>query len=304
MTTAMQTTSAGEGRGRGYAVVAVAYLAALGTAAGTLVALPPEWHPLLRVATTALVATVTVFFFSWRSNNTALFNPYWSLSPIAAAAWLALGPGASRGLDLRQAVVLGLVTLYGVRLTYNWLRGWPGLRHEDWQYVDYRVKAGAAFWPVSLGLFHLFPAAMVTLGLLPLHAALVDGLTPVGPLDALAWLVTLTAIVIEWLADDQLRAFRLAQRQDGRHCEVGLWRWSRHPNYFGECLFWTGLFLCGQAAGAPWWSAAGFLVMLALFLGISVPMAEQRSRARRPGYAAYAQRTSLFVPLPPGRAAR
>jgi steroid 5-alpha reductase family enzyme len=114
--------------------------------------------------------------------------------------------------------------------------------------------------------------------------------------------VTLGAIVIEAVADEQLRTFRQRKQEDGAICTVGLWSWSRHPNYFGELSFWAGLLLFGVAAGGPWWSAVGLVAMVGLFVGASIPLAEKRSLARRPGYAEHQRRTSMLVPLPPKRA--
>lgn len=283
----------------GYAALVVSYAAALAAAAGAVHVSPADWHPLAQVFAAEVAATVVLFGFAVGFDNTAFFNAHWSLAPIAVACFFVFGPGASRGLDARQVLVLGVVCFYGVRLTFNWVRSWAGLEHEDWQYTDFRAKTGKGFWPVSLLAFHLFPMLLVFAGCLPLHAALVESQRPFGALDVVAALVTALAVVIEWVADEQLRAFRRSPEGPGSFCNRGLWRWSRHPNYFGEVSFWFGLWLCGLAAGAPWWSAFGWLGMAGLFLGASIPMADQRSLERRAGYAAYVQRTSRFIPWPP-----
>lgn len=139
---------------------------------------------------------------------------------------------------------------------------------------------------------------MVYLGILPLHAALTSG-APLGALDLVAAVVTAAAIVIETVADEQLRNFRRAKQADGDICNVGLWAWSRHPNYFGELSFWLGLLLFGLAAGAPAWTSVGLVAMVVLFVGASIPMAEKRSLARRPQYAEHQRRVSMLIPLPP-----
>jgi steroid 5-alpha reductase family enzyme len=282
----------------GLVVVTLAYAIAFAAAVGVVFTVPGDWHPLLKMVVADLAATLVLFFVAYAVDNTAMFNAHWSLAPIAIAFWFAFGPGVERHLDARQIAVLALVTFYGVRLTFNWVRSWGGLKHEDWQYEDYRKKTGKAFWAFSLGGFHLFPMALVLASCLPLYGALVPAGNPFGVIDVLACIVMFGAVVIEGAADNQLRAFRL-RAKPGEHCDAGLWSWSRHPNYFGEVSVWFGLWLFGVAAGAPWWAAAGWLAMAGLFLGVSVPMAEKRSHERRPGYAAYAQRTSLFVPLPP-----
>ncbi len=280
----------------GFAWVTLAYIVAIAVAAMTLRFLPLEWHPLSQIAVADVAATIAVFAFSRGLNNTSLYDPYWSVAPMVIAFWLALGPGRGRGLDVRQLVILGLVSLYAVRLTLNWARGWSGLAHEDWRYVQMRVAAPKAYWLVSLCALHLFPTGMVLLGVLPLYAALVTGGDGFNPLDIVAGIVTLAAVLIEGIADQELRAFRADPKNEGRICNAGLWAFSRHPNYFGEIMFWCGLFLFGLAAGAPGWMVVGPLVMIGLFVGASIPMSEKRSLLRRPAYAEHQRRVSMLVP--------
>ena len=149
---------------------------------------------------------------------------------------------------------------------------------------------------VSFVGLHLMPTVVVFLGVLPLHAALVSNPRGFGVLDVVAAVVTLGAIVVEGLADEQLRTFRVSKPEVGAICEVGLWGWSRHPNYFGEISFWAGLLLFGIAAGAPWWSGAGLVAMVVLFVFASIPLAEKRSLARRPHYAEHQRRVSMLIP--------
>ncbi len=284
----------------GFALVGFAYVIAH-VVASVVLQLLPGWHPLAAVGVADVAATVVVFVFSMSFNNTSVYDPYWSVAPASIAAWLAFGPGSAQGLTLRQGVVLSLIFFYALRLTYNWARGWTGLGHEDWRYVDFRNKTGKLYWLVSFTALHFFPTVMVFLGCLPLHAALVTAPAGFGALDVVAAVVTFGAIVIEAVADEQLRTFRAQKRADGDICDVGLWAWSRHPNYFGEISFWGGLYLFGVAAGAPWWTAVGVLAMIALFVGASIPMAEKRSIARRPHYAEHQKKVSMLIPWFPKR---
>jgi steroid 5-alpha reductase family enzyme len=281
-----------------FALVLFAYVIAH-VVAGAIITPLSGLHPLWAVAIADVGATIAVFVFSRAFNNSSMYDPYWSVAPVSVACWLALSPGSTDGLTLRQGLVLSLIALYGVRLTFNWARGWPGLHHEDWRYVDMRKSTGKLYWLASFSALHLFPTVMVLLGCLPLHAALVTNATGFNALDVVAALVTLAAIVIESVADEQLRTFR--STSPGQICDVGLWSLSRHPNYFGEISFWVGLLLFGLAGGAPWWTAAGVVAMIGLFLGASIPMAERRSLARRSGYAAHKKRVSKLVPWFPSR---
>lgn len=278
----------------GFAVVGFAYVIAH-LAAWAAVQAVPGWNLLGALALADAVATVVVFVFSRAFDNSSLYDPYWSVVPFSIALWLATGPGGAEGLTARQGLLLAVVFVYAARLTFNWARGWGGFSHEDWRYVDLRKKTGKAYWLVSFAALHFFPTVMTYLGSLPLVTALVDARAGFSWLDLLAAVVTLAAVAIEGLADVQLRDFRRTARP-GDICDVGLWRSSRHPNYFGELGFWFGLWLFGVAAGAPWWTVIGVVAMVGLFLGASIPLAEARSLARRPHYAEHQKKVSMLVP--------
>jgi steroid 5-alpha reductase family enzyme len=194
--------------------------------------------------------------------------------------------------------VLVVVFAWAIRLTGNWAYGWHGMRHEDWRYVNLAQTAGVLWWPLSLAGIHVFPTIVVFLGCLALYPALIVGNAPVGLLDYLALLLGLAATTLEFQADRELHQFRAARRS---RCEVlttGVWAWCRHPNYLGEIGFWVSLFIFGCAAwgGIYPWTWLGPVAMIALFLGISIPMIEKRLAADKPGYAAYRAKTRRLIP--------
>jgi steroid 5-alpha reductase family enzyme len=254
-----------------------------------------------------VVATLVVFGFSVATNNSSMYDPYWSVAPVCIAGYWWLHPEAE-GNPVRAGIVVVLVSLWGWRLTTNWWRGWQGLGHEDWRYAGMRARAGRAYWLLAFTGFHFFPTVIVGLGCLALWPALVTGKLRFGVLDGVGIAITLTGILVEAIADQQLVRFKrdvAARRARGELVEhplltTGLWAWSRHPNYFGEITFWFGLFVIGFAANpGAWWTAVGPLAMVLLFTGVSVPLIETRLRATRPQYAEHAERVSALVPWPP-----
>src|SRR5262245_56776870 len=177
-------------RRRGFAIVTLAYLNAV-LVGWVLV----RWsgfadaHPLWVLAIADVGATTAVFGWSGAQGNSSMYDPYWSAAPPVLAGWLALHPQAVDAVGPRQALVLALLCVWGLRLTYNWARGWQGLRHEDWRYVDLRRSTGRLYWLVSLLGLHLMPTVLVFLGCLPLWPALVVGVAPLSWLDGAAALV-------------------------------------------------------------------------------------------------------------------
>jgi steroid 5-alpha reductase family enzyme len=292
MTTA-HALPAGERRTRGLAALALAYASALG------VALAVGWGlrgrgPVLVAAAADLAATLTVFAFSVRHDNSSLYDPYWSVAPVPIALYWAWG--AEGGSGLRRGWVLAVVCLWGMRLTANQLARWRGLGDEDFRYRELRARSGRWYWPLSLVGVHVLPTAWVFLGLLAAFPALAGRGGGLRTLDAVAVVVAGGAVLLEAVADWQLARFR--RRHDpGAVLVSGLWAISRHPNYLGEILFWWGIFLSGVAAEPRWaWAVVGPLAITILFLRVSVPWMDRHMGARHPAWAEQVRGVPALLP--------
>jgi steroid 5-alpha reductase family enzyme len=278
-----------------FAAVTVTYVVA-GLAAWVVCAVSSGQHPLLVTLEADLVATLVVFVASLVARNASLYDPYWSVAPaVIVLAW------AGFPNDARQTAVVLLMLVWAVRLTANWAASWRGLSHEDWRYVQLREQRPPwlPWWLLNLTGIQLMPTLVVFAGLLAVWPAVTVTGRPFGLLDALAVAVTAASIVIEGVADRQLRQFARQKSNRGRILDRGLWRYSRHPNYLGEIGFWWGMWLFGLAAAPGWWrTIAGPVTMVLLFTVVSVPLMDRRSLARRPEYAAHMRRVPALLPRP------
>jgi steroid 5-alpha reductase family enzyme len=248
----------------------------------------------LVAAAADLVATVVVFGFSVKYNNSSLYDPYWSVAPLPIALyWATVGtPG------LQQILLLVLIALWGARLTANWMARWRGMGDEDFRYVEIRGRTGRLYWPASFVSIHLMPTIWVFLGLLPLYPALARP-SPFTAWQLVGLIVTTVAIAIEATADRQLRVFLRTRRDAEAILDKGLWALCRHPNYLGEILFWWGLYLCGLAAAPTWaWSGVGPLSITLLFVFISVPWMDRRLLLRHPAWAQTMKSRLALLPWP------
>ena len=290
-------------RSRAFGWIVTAYLTAL------VVAILSGWWAVQlgwsRLAVAALAdgaATLTVFAFSVAFRNSSFYDAYWSVAPPLILAYWAL---SAEAVDPLRLLCVSLVVLaWAVRLTANWARGWQGLQHEDWRYVDLQQQTGSAYWLVSLLGLHGMPTALVFFACLPLLAVSESGVG-FNYLDVLALAVGLAAVVLEWRADEALIRFRRERADASQLLTLGPWAWCRHPNYLGEIGFWFSLMLFGLAAGGGIvFVGFGFLLMVGLFVGVTIPMIERRHAERKPAYAEYRQSTSMLLPrLPkPGKA--
>jgi len=286
-------------------VYAAALAAGLAVAESASAAGPLVAALLGDLAATGVVVLATVAF-----DNTSVYDPYWSVLPLPLAVWWYWHPGPGGRADVvRFALAAGLLGLWGLRLTANFLQGWSGLGQEDWRYSAYRRLGMLRYRLVSLGGLQLMPTLFVFAAMLPVYALTRGPARGPGWLDALAAGVALAAVVLETAADEQKRRHRSAAAP-GEFAASGLWAFCRHPNYLGEVGFWWGMFGFGLAAS--WrhvWTIGGALAMTLLFRLISVPLMDRRMAARYPGYAAFAASRPALLPLAPsprrrGRRAR
>ena len=290
----------------------LAYAVAFGAALSLAARLEARWPgaPLFNGLIITCACTTVVYLFSLRADNSSVYDPYWVLAPLHLAfVWKAQAPGGFWFYEPRETLCIVLLWAWAVRfiVMVPW-EGWrTGLTHEDWRYAQLRARLGAkAYWPFSFTSLHLTPTLLVYGALCPLGRVILQGdaAPPLNALDAAAALVTAAGIGVEGVADETLRRWQRANPGARTAFRGGLWRYSRHPNYCGECLFWTGLLLFAAAAGALQAEgrlAAGAASMWAFFRLASVPLMDARSLERRSDYAEVMRSTSALLLLPSGR---
>lgn len=242
----------------------------------------------------------------------AMMSALWPVSLIlkdVSIADIFWGPGfallaltallAGGGTGPRGWLALALVTVWAVRLATHIALRWRKDAQEDRRYRAIREKYGARFPLLSLIVIFWLQAGLLWIVSWPLDAA-IAGRGDLSVLDLIGAIVASAGILVEAVADAQLAAFRASPHREDRVLDTGLWRWTRHPNYFGDFLMWWGIFLIGFSGGAPWWTLLSPLVMSALLMRYSgAGLMEETITGRRPAYRAYMQRTSAFFPWPP-----
>ncbi len=235
---------------------------------------------------------------SRKLRDVSIIDILWAPA-FAAIAVLAAVLGPVR--EARGWIVLGLVSAWAIRLGRHVYSRWRRLGHEDYRYAEIRRKRGPNFPLTSLFWVFWLQAVLLWIVSWPLQTVFAVA-APLHWVDGLGVAMAVAGILIEAVSDAQLNRFRTDTANRGTVLDSGLWSWSRHPNYFGDFLMWWGFFAIAVAGGAPWWIALGPAVMTALLVQYSgAGLMEDTIGQRRPGYADYARRTSLFVPWPPRR---
>jgi steroid 5-alpha reductase family enzyme len=248
-----------------------------------------------------LVLGALLWLLSLRMQNTGIVDIFWGpMFAVTAGLGYALGTGEPS----RKLLALALTLAWSGRLAVH--LALRNLGHaEDPRYAAMRRHHGRKWAWLSWPMVFVLQPVLSFIVAMPLTAALHLGQgRALSPLDGLAASLALLGILLETLADAQLVRFKADANNQGRVLARGLWRYSRHPNYFGDFLVWCGLGLLGVAAGAAW-SLLGTLLMTVLLLRVSgVTLLEKTIVHRRPEYADYIRNTNAFFPGPPrgGRA--
>lgn len=229
-------------------------------------------------------------------HDVSIVDSLWSLMFLAGAvmyASMTAEPGP------RTTLVLILVAVWALRLFgYITWRNWG--EEEDRRYQAIRARNEPNFAVKSLYLIFLLQATLAWIISLPLLAA-IAGLGPLGALDYLGVTLFAVGLLFETAGDFQLARFKADPANDGQVMRSGLWSYTRHPNYFGECCVWWGFFLIALSAGG-WWSIVGPVLMTVLLLKVSgVALLEKDLSERRPDYAQYVKNTNAFFPGFPGK---
>lgn len=249
------------------------------------------------IAANAVVVAVmfsALWVASVRLRDASIVDPWWSVGFLAVA----LRTVASSGLSSPKVLLVTMVAIWSLRLSWHLHRRARG-KPEDPRYQSFRERFGAErYWWVSFFQVFVLQGVLLLVVSAPLQCALaVQGEDPLRWNDVVGAAVWLVGFLFEAVGDAQLQAFRGDPTKRGAVLDTGLWRYTRHPNYFGDALLWWGFGLCALDAPGGALALVGPLVMTVLLRRVSgVTMLEPMLARTRPGYAEYVRRTSPFIP--------
>ena len=255
-------------------------------------------HIWLDVVVAHLIATLVIFFFSLVFKNSSLYDPFWSVMPFFIYLYLVFNVEVEDS-SISRFILIGIpITYYATRLTWNWAKGWEGLNDEDFRYLNLYATFGNFKWFINLFGIHLFPTLIVNACLFPLYYAISINSEPLNFIDWFFSLFTILAVIIEHISDEQMHKFKARQDNVSKTMKSGLWKYSRHPNYLGEILFWFGLFGFSLSQSFNnWWLIVFPFSMLSMFVFSSIPMMDNRSLEKREDYLEYMKETPSLLPL-------
>ena len=241
---------------------------------------------------------IVLWLVSLALKNSSIVDIFWGTG-FVIVTWLIffLTPD---GFLPRKILTILLVTIWGLRLSIHiLLRNWG--KPEDFRYQKWRQESGSIWWLKSFFQVFLLQGFLMWIISTPIIAAEISSVSPLGFLDYLAVIVWGVGFFFETAGDYQLKKFKSDPANKGKVLDSGVWRYSRHPNYFGDAFQWWGFYLLALSAGA-WWAVFSPVIMTLLLLKVSgVALLEKSLKETKPQYKEYMEATSAFVPWFPRR---
>lgn len=229
-------------------------------------------------------------------QNASIVDIVWGFGFVLVAWVVRL---TVEGDDARQWLLTAMVTVWGLRLAVYlfWRNHGKG---EDYRYRAMRKRWGPRFWLISLGTVFALQGVLMWVVSLPVQLGQADPTPGLGPVAVIGVLVYLIGLFFEVVGDAQLARFKADPANAGKVMDQGLWRYTRHPNYFGDACVWWGIAIVAAETGSGAWGLLGAVVMTVLLRRVSgVTLLEKSLTKRREGYTEYVARTSPFVPRLP-----
>ena len=241
-----------------------------------------------------IAATFIIYFSSIFLKNASLYDPYWSVIPPVLLLFSAFYYDA---FGLANILLILSLSVWAIRLTYNWASLWNGFDEMDWRYQEMKDKAPKFYLLTNLFGIQLFPTSIV-FAQLALAIMVIKNNPEMNLITLLGALTIIIAAFIQLFADEQMKKFKTRTKGEKKCIEEGLWKYSRHPNYFGEVMVWWGVYIIYLSMVKRIdFMIISPIMMTSLFLFISIPWMERKIIRTRPDYKGYQRRVSMLIPF-------
>ena len=280
----------------GLLVLLLIYTLAICLGGFIFILLKEYMHYLLAILIADVVATIFVWSTGLICKTASVYDPYWSLQTLFFYLGMLI---LNQNWNFYTISALVVVFLYSFRLTCNFIKGFHDLTYVDWRYKMLQEKSGKLFQLVNLFGICMFPTLVVYSASIPLFIYAFMPTNELSWLDLIGSFVILFGTLLEFVADGQMKTFIKNRASKSEVINVGLWKYSRHPNYLGEILIWFGaslILIIGHLE--YWYCLIGAVINLLMFVFISIPMEEKHMLEYKPEIEEYIKKTSCLLILP------
>lgn len=240
-----------------------------------------------------VVATIFIWIVGLILKTASIYDPYWSVQTVAIFVPLQF----MYGFNLGNIIFLVFISLWAIRLTVNFIKTFNDITYLDWRYKSIQEKTKWFYPLVSLLGIHMVPTVIVFMASVPAFMYVIKQIN-FNFLNLIGLLIMFIGVLLEFFADRDMHKFKEIRTDRSQIINIGLWKYSRHPNYLGEILFWYGVaFTLMFPTTNYWYLILGAVLNTLLFLFISIPLAENHMKNYKPGFDEYKKRTRMLLPI-------
>lgn len=241
-----------------------------------------------------VVSTIVIYIIGCIYKTASIYDPYWSIQTVVIYICLMI---YYKTINVGNVIFLICILFWAIRLTYNFIHGFNDISYIDWRYKMLKEKTNKLYPIVNLLGIHLVPTLIVYFASIPSFLYVINNndfeIVNVGGL-----LIMILATLLELISDYNMIQFKKVRKDKNEIINIGLWKYSRHPNYLGEILFWYGVALTFILSNISlWYVIIGAILNTLLFVFISIPMAENHLSSYKENYSDYKQKTRMLLPL-------
>ena len=250
---------------------------------------------LIRIFICNVLSTIVIWLIGVFLDTASTYDPYWSVQTPYIYCCLLI---KYRNLNIGNLIYLELILFWAIRLTYNYIKTFNDISYIDWRYKQIKEKTGKMYQIVNLVGICLVPTIIVYVASIPSFLFVINNYE-FEYIQIIGYVIMFASTFIEMKADIDIHKFKAIRKDKKEIINIGLWKYSRHPNYFGEICFWYGVaftyIFCDFKKN--WMTIIGALVNNGLFLFISIPLAEKNLRSYKEGFDEYKKNTSMLIPI-------
>lgn len=282
---------------KGLLILLIAYLGAFAIGYASFLLLEDYVSVIWNLLIADVVATIYIWVVGIFYKTASIYDPYWSVQTVVIFVCLMIG---YKTFNLGSILYLSGLLFWAVRLTYNFIYGFTDISYIDWRYAQIKEKTGKLYQLVSLLGIHLVPTFVVFFASVPSFLYIING-QDFSLLQLIGLAIMILGTLLELVSDKNMATFKNVRTSKDEIINVGLWKYSRHPNYLGEILFWYGVALVFILNNLNlWFVIIGAILNTMLFLFISIPLAENHLKSYKKGFDEYKRKTRMLLPIKKG----
>lgn len=240
-----------------------------------------------------IIATIFIWAIGLLFKTASIYDPYWSVQTVAIYIPLQI----VYGFNLGNIIFLLLILFWAIRLTLNFVKTFNDISYLDWRYRNIQIKTKKWYPLVSLLGIHLVPTIIVYAASIPAFTYVIKQIN-FDYLNIIGGALIIIGVLLELFADLDMHKFKRIRKDRGQIINIGLWKYSRHPNYLGEITFWYGVAMYLIFPNLSYYFLIiGAILNTLLFLFISIPLAENHMKTYKPNFMEYKKRTRMLLPF-------